>query len=231
MKRVLLSLALVGGLLASASPALGAETWHWRNSGSGAFAAWSNVAWSEDESLAPGTYFVTYVDASAFVDSGDGGWADGLCVETFTFTVDEQGEWLDDSWLAGCASAETLDVDRRLGSARVVGSVPIVECEAWTEEGECDGEPTEIGRFEVDLSFTGIGPAYRYHGASSGGTAGFYQGTYRGSGQSREATVTGTLTLDGTSAIAGATNAFAMLWTSRQGAVEVYVCRPTAGPC
>lgn len=79
MKRVLAGLALAASLIVAASPALAADTDHWRNTGTGLFAAWSNVPY-DAETIPPGTYFETYVDASSRVSGGADTLGNGVCV-------------------------------------------------------------------------------------------------------------------------------------------------------
>lgn len=229
MKRVVAVVAVLASLSLVASPVMAAETYHWQNTGRGLFAYYTNVDWGV-ETIPPGDYFETYVDASSHVSDGADTIGDGLCVDTWTFTIDESGEWIDEGGYGACGEAATLTVEKRLGSARVIGTVPVEDCTEWDDEtGECIGEWGLLGTFEVDLTLTGVGPIYRHHGASSGGTAAFYQSTYHGNGTDRAADVSGTVTFEGVSVIDGATMSYGSLWSFREGGVDIMVCKPSTG--
>lgn len=232
MKRVALAcLAVAASLVVAVSPVLAADTYHWRNSGNGFMAAWSNIPW-ELEQIPPGTYFETSVDASTSVSGMTvaNTMGDGLCVNSWTFTVDNDGNWVDESGFGACGDATLFQVDKKLGSAHVTGSIPILDCTAWDDEtGECIGEWTTLGTFAVDVTMTGTGPLYRHHGASSGGTAGLYQYTSHGNGTERSGIPSGSVTLDGASAINDATTTGGSLWSYREGGVDIMICNTHSG--
>lgn len=232
MKRVLVGIALVASLIVSASPALAADTYHWRNSGDGMSAGWSNVPWDQ-EVIPPGTYFDTWVDVSTNIEGGMGTYdtmGGGICVNQWTFTIDADGNWTDESGMGTCGDPTSFTMDKRLNSARVVATLPVMECTEWDKDtGECIGEPVLLGTFAVDLTLAGNGRILREHGTSSGGTAGFYQSTYHGTGMHRTAIASGTVTFDGASVIGGATNSGADMWSMRSGGVDIMICKPSTG--
>jgi hypothetical protein len=229
MKRVLAVLALLASLSLVASPVMAAETYHWQNSGRGLGAYFTNIDYGL-ETLPPGDYFETYVDASQYVSDTADTIGDGLCVGSWSFTVDGDGNWTDESWSGACVEATTLTVDKRLGSASVAGTIPVEDCTEWDEDsGECIGDWILLGTFEVDLTLTGVGPLYRHHGAQTGGTAGLYQYTSHGNGTDRAADVAGTVTFEGASVIEEATMSGGSLWSFREGGVDIMVCKPSTG--
>ena len=229
MKRVLAFLALAASLIVAASPVMAAETTHWRNSGTGLFAYFSNVPW-DAETIPEGTYFETYVDASTYVSNGADTIGNGACVSYWSFTIDKHGNWVGGRAYGACGEATVLTLAKQLASGRVVASIPIVDCTAWNDEtGECTGDWVTVGTFGVDLTLTGTGPLYRNHGTSTGGTAGFYQSSYHGSGTNRTASPAGSVTLDGSSIIDGATMTGGSLWSFREGGVDITICKPTTG--
>lgn len=85
----------------------------------------------------------------------------------------------------------------------------------------------------VDLSWTGTGPLFRSHGTSTGGTAGYYQYTWHGTGLDREGVPSGTITFDdgsgAVSLISGWDHSSGWLWQYRSGSVDVSICRPGTG--
>jgi hypothetical protein len=208
---------------------MAADTYHWQNTGTGLFAYYSNIPW-EAETIPPGTYFETYVDASSYVSNAADTIGNGVCVSYWSFTIDKHGDWVDGPSYGACGPATTLKLDKQLGTGRVVASIPIVDCTAWDKEtGECVGDLIEVGTFGVNLTLTGTGPIFRNHGTSSGGTAGYYQSTYHGTGTNRSATPAGSVTLNGASIIGGATTTGGSLWSSRDGGVDITVCNPRTG--
>lgn len=229
MKRVLALLALAASLAVVASPVLAAETYHWRGTGNGMEATWTNVEWSE-EGLAPGTYAETWLMVATEASDSYDTFGDGLCVSYYTFTVTESGEISDDASIDACGAADVFTMQRRLGGGHVTGTIPVTSCLEWDENWEeCIGGWAQTGEFQVDVNFTGEGPILRSHNVSSGGTAGYWQYTWHGSHQSRSATASGTVAYNGASIIDGAPNAYATLWTSRDASVEINVCRLTSG--
>jgi hypothetical protein len=232
MKRVLIGVALVASLIVAASPALAADTYHWRNSGDGLSAMWTTVPW-DVEVIPPGTYSETWVDASTSIDNGMGTYdttGNGVCLSYWKATVDQDGNWTEETYLSACGDPTVFSVDKRLGGGRLVATLPVIECTEWDKEtGECIGEPTLIGTFDIDLTLAGTGPIYRNHGTSSGGTAGFYQETSHGTGTDRAAIASGTVRLDGASVIGGATATMASLWSFRNGSVSISICKPSTG--
>ena len=222
MRRLVLLLAAVAGLSLAATPVLAATTYHYQERGSGLGAYYSNVEWDESGNLPPGPYFETYVDAASWMARGDGTWvADYVCVSHWEFTIDSDGSWTDETGFSACGEADTFTIDRSLAAGRVVATLPLEECLAWDKKtGECS-RWTSLGDVEVDLTVTGTGRLYRYHGTSSGGVAGLYQYTSHGNGTQRAATPGGSVTLDGTSLIEGATLSDGWLFQSKSGYMEV----------
>lgn len=227
-----LASVLVGCALAAvaAGPAAAAETYQAHATGSSAYALFTNIDWEtfDWENPAPGTYFETYVDAGMSISSGGETYGPGACVWSYSFDIDENGQYAGDSWVGACGDATAFTLDRRLDSASLQASFPVVDCAAWSEDGEECLELIELGTLDVDLAWTGTGPIFRSHGSSSGGIAGDYQYVEHGTGAQRSATPSGVVTLDGTSLIDGATSADGGLWASRDGWVEIYVSGPTA---
>jgi hypothetical protein len=226
MKRVLALITLGASLLLAASPVMAAEVWHWSGGGTGAEAYWTNMDW-EAETFPPGSYYETYVAVSTEASPAADTMGGGLCVYHYGFTILENGDWIEEPWGEACGDPSTLTFERRFNGAHVAGTLPFTTCTAWDEQDECI--ETFEGTFEIDLTFTGYGPTIRSHDSSNGGTAGVWQYSWHGSSQSRSATVSGTVTLDGSDITAGATDSWADLWKSRDHSVEIQVCRPTTG--
>ncbi len=223
MRRVLVLLALVAGLSVAATPVLAADTYHYRERGSGVSAWFSNFEWDEDGNLPPGTYWEVYVDAATYVARGDGAWqSDFACVSSWSVTVTPEGEWMGEGGVGWCGEGASINLAKKLGSATLTASFEVLDCLAWDEEtGECLDE-IDLGTFEVDLSFTGAGPLERYHGTSGGGVPGQYQYSYHGNGTQRSADVSGTVTLDGESLIDAATMTGGWLFQTKSGYMEVW---------
>jgi hypothetical protein len=216
-------LAVVASLLIAALPAAAATTSHYQERGSGLNAGFSNVVWDEDGNIAPGDYFETWVDASTYLSKGDGSWMyQYVCINRYAFTIDADGNWIDDAWFGACGKATVLTLDKGLNTGRLIATFEAEDCLAWDEETwECL-ETVPLGEVAVDLTLTGTGRIERWHGTNSGGTAGSYQYTAHGNGSSRSADVSGTVTLDGASLTAGATSAYGWMFTSRNGYVDVW---------
>ncbi|MCJ7709962.1 MAG: hypothetical protein MUQ32_03945 [Chloroflexi bacterium] len=223
LRRMALVLAVVASLLIAALPAAAATTSHSQERGSGLSAGFSNVVWDEDGNLAPGDYFETYVDAATYVAKTDGSWMyQYVCIDHYEFTITRRGRWVDESWFYACGEATTLTLGKGLGSGHLLATFEAEECLAWDEATwECT-EPISLGTIDVDLTLTGTGRVERWHGTGSGGTAGSYQYTSHGSGSSRSADVSGTVTLDGASLTTDATPAYGWLFTSKNGYVDVW---------
>lgn len=225
MRRIMLVASLALALMASAAPAAAAESFQFRSQGSSAYASFTNVP---PEELVPGTYFFTDVWAADSISTSEGQTYeyDGVCVFRYTFTIDADGSWTDESFLGACGNAD-LTIERRLTGGSIVASIPVEECLAWDDQtGECL-EVVNLGTIDVDLTLTASGPTYHYHGASTGGTAGIYQYTSHGSGTSRNAVPAGTVTLtapDGpVTDLTGGADGYGSLQQSRDGYVDVIV--------
>lgn len=219
---------LVGVMLAAiaASPTAAADTYHVTGSESSADAYFSNIDWEtfDWDNPAPGTYFSTEIYAGESLYSDAEAYAPGACVYYDEFTIDGDGLFAGESSFGACADAATYSFDRRLSSASVEASIPVVDCAEWDEEtGDCIGGLVELGTIEVDLTWTGTGQVHRSHGTDTWGNAGEFQFTSHGTSASRTATPGGTATLEGSSLIDGATFADGRLWSSRDGWVDVSV--------
>lgn len=223
LRRMVLVLAVVASLLTAALPAAAATTSHYQERGSGLNAGFSNAEWDEDGNIAPGDYFETYVDAATSMTRADGSWAYRyVCVSHYEFTIDADGNWVDDSWFGACGEATELTLDKGLNTGHLSATFKAEDCRAWDEEtGECL-DPISLGVVAVDLTLTGIGRIERWHGTSTGGIAGAYQYTSHGTGTNRSADVSGTVTLDGASLTAGSTSAYGWMFTSKNGYVDVW---------
>jgi hypothetical protein len=220
MRRLLVLLAVIAGLVIAAAPVMAATTYHMREMGAGLNAYFTNAEWGE-EGLPDGSYFETYVDAAEWVATGDSGYEGGyVCVSRYEFTI-EDGNWTDDTWFGACGNYDSLTIARRLASGNVTATFDAIDCVAWDDTtGDCI-EEINLGTVEIDLTATGSGPLVNYHGTSSGGTAGQYQYTYHGNGSWRDASVTGSVTLDGVSLIDGATQSGGSLFKTKSGWVDV----------
>lgn len=223
LRRMVLVLAVVASLLMAAMPAAAATTSHYQERGSGLNADFTNAAWDENGNIAPGDYFETWVDAATYLAKGDGSWMyKYVCVNHYEFTIDTDGNWVDDSWFGACGDAATLTLDKGLNTGHVAATFEAEDCLAWDKDtGECL-EPISLGTIVVDLTLTGTGRTERWHGTSSGGTAGSYQYTSHGTGTSRSADVSGIVTLDGASLTAGAASTYGWMFTSKNGYVDVW---------
>lgn len=225
-----MSLAFPVAALADTQPPGGdgpGNAYHVLNRGSGGYASFDNLVWT-DEGPVPGDYFYTSIDFSSQVSRDGGQTYDSkyACVWYEEFSIDEFGEWTGGSFLGGCAEATTISIGKGLSRGQVVAAIPVGDCLLWDEEtGEClDFE--ELGVIDVAMTLTGTGPTYRYHGTSSGGTAGYYQYTFHGSGSNRAAIPSGSITFDGASLIDGATNSWAELFTTKSGYVDIWIGHP-----
>ncbi len=223
LRRMVLVLAVVASLLIAALPAAAATTSHYQERGSGLNAGFSNVEWDENGNFLPGDYFETWVDAATYLAKGDGSWMyKYVCVNHYEFTIDAGGNQVDESGFGACGEATVLTLDKGLNTGHLAATFEAEECLAWDEQtGECL-ETISLGTIVVDLTLTGTGRIERWHGTSSGGTAGSYQYTSHGTGSSRSADVSGIVTLDGASLTAGATSAYGWMFTSKNGYVDVW---------
>jgi hypothetical protein len=222
MRRLLVVLAVIAGFLVAAVPAM-AATYHTRESGTGMSAYFSDVQFDGEGNLVPGTYREAWVYAATRLATGDDPWEDRYaCAESWTFTIDDQGNWIEEEWVGGCGPYELLTVTRQLTEARVVATIPVEDCLAWSRRtGECR-EWGLIGTFEVDLAATGAGPLSHWHDTSSGGSAGSYQYTYHGTGTERAAAVAGTFLFDDSSLTDGATFSGGWMFSTKTGWVDVW---------
>ena len=227
MRRILLVASLALALMAAAAPAAAAESFHFRGQGNWANASFSNVPFSE-ETIPPGTYFYTDVWASSSIVTGEGQTYEdsGVCVFHSEITIDADGNWSENNFFGACGAGD-LTIARRLGGGSIVATIPVEECLAWDEATKECLEVVSAGTIDVDLTLTGTGPTYRYHGVSSGGSAGIYQYSQHGSGTSRAANPSGTLTFtaaDGSvTDLTGGVVGSASLQQSRDGYIEVVV--------
>ncbi len=222
LRRMALVLAVVASLLIAALPAAAATTSHYQERGSGLSAGFSNAGYDDSGYIEPGDYFQTSVDAATYVAKADGSWmSQYVCVSHWEFTIDAEGNWADESGFDACGEATTLTLDKGLNSGHVVAVFAAEECVAWDEETKECLATDILGEVAVDLTLTGTGRIERWHGTSSGGTAGSYQYTSHGNGSSRSADVAGSITLDGASLTAGATGTFGWMFTSKNGSVDV----------
>jgi hypothetical protein len=223
MRRLLVLLAVIAGLSIAATPILAAETFHYRERGSGVSAWFSNVETDADGMVLPGSYVETWVDGSTWVARGDSAWEyEYACVGAWSFTVTPEGEWIDEGGFGYCGEADVMTLSKKLGGGQLTASFEVEDCLAWDEEtGECL-DAVVIGTVAVDLAFSGVGALERYHGTSSGGTAGQAQYTSHGNGVQRAADVSGTVTLDGASLIDEATESGAWLFQTKSGYMEVW---------
>ena len=236
MRRLLIVLSVSAFLLATASSALAdtspppdeSGTYHFRSSGGSAAASFSNVP-SDGDVLPPGAYFSTDIWASESITTqgGDVFEDSGVCVFHWTFTITNIGDYVDGPSLDGCVSAAELTISRRLAGAGIVGAVPVGRCLDYDEDtGDCL-DFVDLGTVMVDLDLSGVGQTVRYHGASSGGSAGNYQFTYHSAGSERRATVSGSVDLvapdgsieDLTGGVAGG----GYLSQSREGSTDVFI--------
>ena len=225
MRRILLVASLALALMAAAAPAAAAESFQFRGQGNWASASFSDVPFSE-ETIPPGTYFYTDVWASSSIVTGEGQTYEdsGVCVFHSEITIDADGNWSEDNFFGACGAGQ-LTIARRLGSGSIVATIPMQECLNWDKDtGECL-EAVDLGTIDVDLTLTGTGPTYRYHGTSSGGSAGLYQYSQHGTGSSRAAVPAGTLTFTATDGsetdLTGGVAGWASLQQSRDGYIEV----------
>ena len=200
---------------------MAATTFHTRETGAGLNAYFTNEVWDEEGNLPDGSYFSTWVYAAERVTTGEFGYEDAyVCVEHNEFTV-VGDDWTEDSWFSACGPYDSLTIAKKLASGNVTASFDAIDCLAWDDTtGECT-EEINLGTVEIDVTATGSGPLVNYHQTGSGGTAGQYQSTYHGNGSSREASVTGTVTLDGASLIADATQTGGEIFKTKSGYVEV----------
>lgn len=222
-RRVAIVLAAAASMLMVAGPVSATQVQTVRQSGLAIDAVFTNLP-VEQETYPPGDYFVTWAFAASHLD-GDvvEHEAQDVCAFRETFRITEEGEWVDWTFIGACGEAQTLTIDRQLATGRLVASFPVTDCAAWDEEtGECL-EIIELGTLSIDLTLAGTGQVQRYREASSGGIAGLYTSVFHGTGARRAATVTGDVTLDGDSLIAGATYSDAQMVSTKSGYVEVYL--------
>jgi len=227
MRRIIMVASLALAVVASAAaPVAAAETYQFRAQGSWANAVFTNVVVDDNGTVMPGDYFYTELWASTTIYAGDATFQDsGVCVFGQTFSVDADGNWIDGTFVGSCGPAN-LSVARKLASGHVTASLPIEECTLWDEQTKECLESTVVGSIAVDVTWAGSGPLYRYHGTSTGGTAGFYQYVQHGTGTSRQATPSGeiTYTADGSATdLTGGLAGFGLLQESRDGYVDVSV--------
>ena len=220
MRRLLLLLAVIAGLTIAATPLMAAPTFHTRETGTGFNAYFTNAVWDE-EGLPDGSYFETQVGAAERVARGEFGYEDAVvCVWHLEFTI-VGGNWTDESWFGACGPYDSLTITKKLASGNVTASFDALDCATWDDTtGECI-EEINLGTVVIDITATGTGPLTNYHGTGSDGTAGQYQSTYHGNGSYRAASVTGTVTLEGASLIAGATQTDGAIFKTKSGYVDV----------
>lgn len=222
-RRLAIVLAAAASLLMVASPASAAQTYTARQSGLAIDAVFTNLP-VDAETYPPGDYFVTWVwGASELGSDLLEHEAQDVCAFREGFTITDEGEWIDWTFVGGCGEAQTLTIDRQLATGRLVASFPVTDCAAWDEEtGECL-EIIELGTLSIDLTLTGTGQVQRYRSVSAGGVAGLYSSVFHGTGALRTASVGGDITLDGASLIAGATYSDAQMVKTKTGYVEVSI--------
>ena len=226
MRRILAAASLLLVLVVTAAPVAAAETYTFRGEGNWANAVFTNVPFDEEQ-IPPGSYTYTEIYASSSITTGEGETYEdsGVCLYHVQFTIDTDGNWTEESFVGACGSGD-LTIAKRLSGGSIVATFPLEECVLWDEETKECLEIVSLGSIDVDVALTGTGPTYRYHGVSTGGTAGFGQYTQHGSGSSRAANVAGTVTLslDGSvTDLTGGVEGFGSLQQSRDGYVEVYV--------
>lgn len=233
MRRVITALATVAALALGASPSLAAETFHHVDSGSGLSAGFTNAP--DEGPLEPGTYFATWVDASSSIGVAEHSLGSGVCVYHVQVTVIDNENWILDREVSACAEGAAITIDRRLNEGRVVATIPDIErCLLHDEETwECL-ESELVGTLEVDVTVDGTGPLYRSHDAGSGGTAGFYQYAYHGTGASRDGLPSGSVDLtepdgDVVSLVDGTTQTYGSLWNFKSGGVDISFSSPEPG--
>lgn len=222
-RRVAIVLAAAAGLLMVAGPVSAAQIYTARQSGLAIDAVFTNLPVGQ-ETYPPGDYFITWVFAATQTD-GDvlEHEVQDVCAFRETFTITAEGEYVDWTFLGACGELETLTIDRRLATGRLVASLPVIDCVVWDEEtGECL-EEIDLGSLSIDLTLTGVGQVQRYHEASSGGVAGLYTSAFHGTGARRAAAPTGDVTLNGESLIAGATYTDAQMIVTKSGWVQVSI--------
>lgn len=236
MRRFFVVLGLSAFVLANASSALADTTpppdetgsFHFRSSGSSAAASFSSFP-QDGDVLPPGTYFYTDVWASESISTqnGDVYQDSGVCVFHGEFTIGDNGDYADGQSLDGCVSGADLTLSRRMSGAGIVAAVPVGRCQADDPEtGECLTF-VDLGTVMVNLDLSGTGQIVRYHGASSGGSAGNYQYTYHSSGSERPATVSGSVDLvapDGSiDDLTDGLGGYGYLSQSRDGSTDVFI--------
>ena len=227
MRRLLVAASLVLALVVTAAPVAAAETFSFRGEGNWASVFYTNLPFGE-EPIPPGTYTYTEVYASSSITTGEGETYEdgGVCLFHAEITIDADGNWSDNNFLGTCGYGD-LTITRRMGAGSIVATFPLEECLVWDEETKECLEIVSGGSIDVDLALTGVGPTYRYHGVSTGGTAGLHQYTSHGTGTSREAIPSGALTFtapDGTvTDLTGGVAGSAFMQQSRDGYVEVIV--------
>ena len=228
-RRSLVALVASLAIALTASPALaGSDSFHFRGSGSSAYGFFTNVP-MDQEQIPPGSYFYTDIWASHSIVTGDGDTYEdsGACVFHYAFTIDAAGNWTGDQSFGTCVSGAELSFAKRLAGASLVANLPLEECLAWDEAtGECT-EVVNLGTALVDLTWTGVGPTYRYHGTGSGGAAGNYQYAYHGTDSSRNASPSGSLSFIGPDGseqdLTGGLDGLGSISQSRDGYVEVII--------
>jgi hypothetical protein len=226
MRRFLVAVSLTLALVATAAPAAAAEAFQLRGEGNWASVWYSNLP-NGEEPIPPGTYVYTEVFASSTIFTGEGEIYEdsGVCLFHAEITIDADGNWSENNFLGTCGYGE-LTIARRLSAGSIVASFPLEECLVWDEETKECLEMVSVGSIDVDLALTGTGPTYRYHGVSTGGTAGIHQYSSHGTGTSRTANAAGTLTLSVNGAVTdltGGVPGFGSLQQSRDGYVQVNV--------
>lgn len=223
LKRVTVLVVAVTSLAALAGPVSGAEVYRLRATASAISVSFTNVPDGEKDTLPPGEYFITDVFGARQLAVGDGTYEyNYVCVISARFAIDGNGDWIGEGGVFACGQAQTLTVDRRFNTGRLVATIEVNDCAAWDDlTGECL-EPV-VGTIDVDLTLTGFGKVYRSRGTSTYGTAGLFSYVYHDVSTQRAAIPSGTVTLDGAPLIDGATSVTGTLIDASGGWVEVTI--------
>lgn len=220
-------IGIIGSLLltlAIAAPvAAAAASYHFSERGTGAEAFFSTFP-ADGIPVANTVYRDTFVGASSTIVRSDGATfsGSGLFFDSFTYTFDDLGTWTPVSEAFGFADGASLQVDRKLLAGAIAGAGAAIICDidpSWNYT--CTD-----GTFSTTASLTGQGPLFRQHGTSSWGIAGGYQSTGHGTGSYRNASATGTLTVNGSAMDLGS-NWGGDMFRFTNGWNDVQICHQT----
>lgn len=165
--------AMLGLAIAPLTATAATETYHSRFSGSSLWA----YDYTSGSCYERTTQIFVYLDEAGVRTIYYVQYESNPCIGTSTYS-------------SGAAPVTTYTVATRLESARTVAAVPVTTY-SYTPNGIEESQAT----LNLDLTWTANGPLTKTSNSSTSNQPGIYYSSYKSRGESRPATVTGTLNL------------------------------------